>query len=56
MTRSKAAFHPLADIITWLADTSQSHYDKCAMRMDSSLFSATPIIIEIGSRQQSALG
>ena len=60
--KPKRAFHPLADIITWLADTSRSHYDK--MRNEDGFITffrgATPIdaieVSKIGSRPAKRTG
>ena len=60
--RSERRFHPLADIIEWLAETSQSHYDT--MRNEDGFItffrSATPIdaieMSKIGSRPAKRTG
>ncbi|MGB0412807.1 MAG: phosphoenolpyruvate carboxylase [Coraliomargarita sp.] len=60
--QTERGFHPLADIITWLADTSQQHYD--AMRNEDGFIdffrSATPIdaieMSKIGSRPAKRTG
>lgn len=60
--KTKPAFHPLADIIEWLAERSQQHYD--AMRNEEGFItffrSATPIdaieMSKIGSRPAKRTG
>ena len=60
--KSERAYHPIADIISWLADSSQSHYDK--MRNEDGFItffrSATPIdaieMSKIGSRPAKRTG
>ena len=60
--KSERSFHPLADIISWLADTSQVHYDK--MRNEDGFITffrgATPIdaieMSKIGSRPAKRTG
>lgn len=59
---SERHFHPLADVISWLADSSQSHYDQ--MRTEEGFIdffrSATPIdaieMSKIGSRPAKRTG
>ncbi|MFU8847692.1 MAG: phosphoenolpyruvate carboxylase [Opitutales bacterium] len=60
--KSERSFHPLADIISWLAEASQQHYD--AMRNEEGFItffrSATPIdaieMSKIGSRPAKRTG
>jgi phosphoenolpyruvate carboxylase len=60
--KSERAFHPLADVITWLADNSQQHYDN--MRNEEGFIDffrgATPIdaieMSKIGSRPAKRTG
>ncbi len=60
--RSERSFHPLADVIEWLADSSQKHYDS--MRNEEGFItffrSATPIdaieMSKIGSRPAKRTG
>ena len=60
--KSERGFHPLADVISWLADSSQKHYDQ--MRNEEGFIdffrSATPIdaieMSKIGSRPAKRTG
>ncbi len=60
--KSERAFHPLADVIEWLANTSQQHYDRLRNEDGFITFfrSATPIdaieMSKIGSRPAKRTG